>query len=179
MGIGDAFLMAFTSDHWLSWSTYFGGAEDHPNAHADCIRTLALQDPYRLYAAGYTDAAYDQGEFFPLHDPGYGAWPDQALAPETDGFVASFCIGGIFTDIGERPIGSSRPTIFFNGTGWRVADLASGQHEFMIYDALGKAVRQGTIHGGADAFIPAFGLAVGTYMIRLDAYAPQHAPLIR
>ncbi|MBP9081192.1 MAG: hypothetical protein KBF80_13175 [Flavobacteriales bacterium] len=179
MGVGDAFIMAFTADHWLSWFTYFGGAEDHPNAHADCIRTLALKGSSKLYAAGYTDAAYDQGEFFPLHDAGGGAWPDQTRDPETDGFVSAFCIQNILTGVGDRPAEHNALAIAQKADGQlQVWGLDARKHRYSVTDAVGRRVTEGTIQGGGQAFIPVGKLSEGAYVVQIDGYAAQRVLLI-
>lgn len=178
MGAGDGFIMAFTQEHDLAWATYFGGDED-PNTHADCIRTLTFKGNDRLYAAGYTDAAYDQGQFFPLHDEGGGAWPDQTFDPTADGFVSAFCIQGVLTGISELSLAGHIPGVSETADGqWQVSNLGVGPHRYVVTDALGRIVKEGVLHGGGQSLIETHGLTDGTYVVNIADERAQRAVLI-
>ncbi len=176
LGYGDAYLMVLTDQNWRAWSTYFGGAET--DNHADMIRTLTWKTNGQLYAAGYTSAAFDQGQFFPLHDAGGGAWPDQSLDPVIDGFVASFCTTGILTRVADVAEASAI-RLLANGTStWELVGLGSGTHRYTVVDASGHLLLEGRSHGDR-ALIDARGLAVGTYVLGADDRWTRSVAIVR
>jgi hypothetical protein len=142
---GDGFIMSFTPEHWLTWSTYFGGDESGSVALGDCIRTLAIGITNELHAGGYTAAAFDQGEFFPLHDPGNGAWADQGLYPHMDAFVASFCVSDILTQVTDE-IHLPGPIVFPIGEGsYQVQGMDMVGRTYRVFDGLGRIISQGRL----------------------------------
>lgn len=132
------------------------------------MRTLALKYATRVYAAGYTYAAYDQGEFFPLHDEGGGAWPDQALDPASDAFVAAFCTGGVLTSTADMANTVAEFTLIQTAPlQWQYSGLSPGSHTYTITDVLGRIVGWDRMLGNSGV-INAKQLTDGQYWITVD-----------
>lgn len=166
MGPGDGLLMCFSGSHALEWSTLFGGSE---TAIGDKIWSLALRDQSRLLAAGTTAAAYDLGQFFPLTDPGTGAWFDQELGQPIDPFISSFCIAGLLTQIPTHPSTVGFELLPLGGNSFVLVGLNAGSYDAEVLDDSGRSVAQPHLRsdGLRSTVIDLNGLARGMYALMI------------
>ncbi|MCO5273897.1 MAG: hypothetical protein M9900_03140 [Flavobacteriales bacterium] len=139
LGEHDAVVMAFTPEHQLVWSTYFGGEEAVNGSDAlVCISALGNE---RIYVGGATSVVYSINNFYPLTNKGGGAWWDEAYGGGvSDAVVGEFCIGGIWSGIVEQVHGQSRPaTTTLNEA--RLL-LPAGRYLVRVLDATGRLCMQ-------------------------------------
>ncbi len=166
----DCFLMSFTPQHYRAWSTYYGGDDYGPPYES--IFTLAVDQNY-LYAGGFTSKNFvPQDSYFPLHDPGNGAWfePNFSAIWDTnaDGFLAAFCTD-LFTSVGEY---AHVPTTVLmpyslGGDLWSFSGLEQGLYNYRVVDMLGRTIISDRIFV-ADVLSPPIhvsSLAVGVYPV--------------
>lgn len=170
----DGFIMCFTPDHWRAWSTYFGG-HDY-GSPLETISTLAWRSS-TLYAAGYTNKQYAPlDSYFPLFDPGGGAWYEEVFhgTPPfnaVDGFIAAFCTE-VLTSVSDHHSGDTPPPVLqWLGTDlWRVGGLVNGRYQLRLFDINGRELKHNWLQV-MDSLSEPFqlaGLPPGTYIAIFD-----------
>ncbi len=90
-----------------------------------------------------------------------------------DSCAASVGIGEIV------PPGAVTPTIAQTADGqWQVSGLSAGQHPYVVIDALGRLVQNGSLPGGDRSVIPTNDLKMGVYLVRVVGFPAQKVLLI-
>jgi hypothetical protein len=155
----DAFVASFTPACALEWSTYYGGAG------GDDFANGVITDGPRLYVTGTTNSA-----FFPLQNPGGGAYFQSTLLGGQDAFIARF-----------TPLGVLQWSTYYGGTGVDTGDEPAlvpggggylygygGSTDMPTADPGGGAYYQPGNAGGLDFFLARFdgadSLTWGTYI---------------
>ena len=82
-GVGDAFILKFSSTGSLIWATYFGGT-----ASEEVLSVFS--NGSNVWVAGYTSSTD-----FPLLNPGSGAFYQSTVAGMGDGFILKFNTAGV------------------------------------------------------------------------------------
>jgi hypothetical protein len=149
LGAHDAVIMAFTPDHDLAWSTYFGGDEEVNGS--DGLVSISAVDDERIYIGGATSVEFSNTNFYPLTEEGGGAWWDDAYGGNTsDAVVGGFCIADILTGIVE-PVLQERPPAITTINKARLV-LPAGRHPVQVFDATGRLCMQQQV--GSDGVTP-------------------------
>jgi gliding motility-associated-like protein len=157
-GTGDAFILKFSNNCVLLWSTYYGGTG---NEEGYSISAAPTGD---ILVTGFTSSVSG----FPLLNPGGGAFYQGALAGDSDLFIARFsntCVQKWSTYYGGSDIdGSSNDphtlgNIFGDRNGNVYVTGATKSTDFPTFNPGGGAFYQSSNAGGADAFILKFGPA--------------------
>ena len=137
-GSGDGFLMCFSEDQQLRWSTFFGG--DEGSEMGERIETLAVHADQMLYAGGFTFTAFGPDVFFPFTDPpGDDDHFDNIFFPVYDGFIAGFCIDNLLTSAPGATIASTSGIgiASLNNDQYLLTGLPDGSHRIRLFDARG------------------------------------------
>ncbi len=175
-GVGDGVILCFSSEQEMYWSTYFGG--DEGGFYGDEIRTLALAGADRLFASGTTYSAFGPSSFFPFTDPlGDDDWFDDSFMPETDGFLAAFCIEDLLTSVPEamQPPPSTSFIVQYAPEGWyQLVGLPLGTHRWYVLDARGRTVLdRSSMVSDAPMRFDLDGSAPGVYVVHVPGIGTQ------
>lgn len=152
-GNGDCFMIKFSSNRVLLWSTYYGGS-DKEGAFGYLNRARITSDANgNVYATGYTYSTD-----FPTYNPGGGAYYDSSWNGIYDVFILKFSnsgvrqwstyYGGSNYNYGHSIATDAQGNVFVTGR--------TNSTDFSTYNPGGGVYYQGNNAGGYDAFILKF-----------------------
>lgn len=183
----DGFIMLFTEQQHLQWSTYFGGQGGSQNQPED-INAVLYQQPsmgqsFKIYAVGYTsqsagvvptpiplDGNTYSGMFF---NPNYNY--NGTIANYTDGFIVQFC--NDFLPYQQPVHGAAEdPDLNNIKLSWSpsgilaVLGLSDGPHQLQVYDPQGRLVleRQVRSEAGRSDAVQFSNRGAAVYVIVVD-----------
>lgn len=168
----DAFLICIGPDYALRYATYFGGGA--AAAYGEYICDVFQRSTNgEIYCIGSTSKGVDYTTYFPL-DEGNGIpdfWPDWA-GGDFEGFITSFCSETVTSVPGSTTAAPPVTQAIVIHTSQLFLDgLPDGRHAFVVRDALGHMVHQGTAMASSAArtAIDVGDLPPGAYVLECDA----------
>jgi len=146
-GYNDAFILKFNSSGVRLWATYYGGG------WGDRANSVATDQQGNVYVVGETKSYY-----FPVYNPGGGAYYQGGYAGGGDAFILKFnssgvrlwatCYGGGDDDWANSVATDQQGNVYVVGV--------TRSTDFPVYDPVGGAYYQESCAGDTDAFILKF-----------------------
>ncbi len=168
LGSHDAVIMAFTPDHYLAWSSYFGGNE--AGGGSDGLTSISALGNEKIYIGGATSVEFSSTNFYPFTEEGGGAWWDDTYGGNTsDAVVGGFCISGILNGIAEHEAQAPRQALTATLNEARLL-LPPGRHPVQVFDATGRLCVQQQVSsdGVTPNVIDLTPLQPGSYWVRTE-----------